>query len=240
MNNTIAGLASVIGELPAQAANLPALVEIPGSRELRNKRHEMFARLRAQLRPKADAYRRAFEVPDDYAPHAARGNASKVERRPEVFARIAYLSRQDEELIAAKRQRLEEMLWLIHEANVAEMWHTVEVLTYDRKGNAILNEDGTPATKRVQRPRAVEELSEDTQRAIEAITINEAGFVVPKPYSKLQANIELRKLLNIGPPTRDADGEMLRLSDADLVAQLAAQARELGIEIDLSYRFGGE
>jgi hypothetical protein len=31
-----------------------------------------------------------------------------------------------------------------------------------------------------------------------------------------------------------------RLSDAELITQLANQAKELGIEIDLSYRLGGE
>ena len=82
-------------------------------------------------------------------------------------------------------------------------------------------------------------MPEDVQRAVEAITINEAGFVVPKPYSKLQANVELRKMLGIGVVTRD-DGDMSRLSDAELIAQLANQARELGVEIDLNYRFGGE
>jgi hypothetical protein len=31
-----------------------------------------------------------------------------------------------------------------------------------------------------------------------------------------------------------------RLSDAELITQLANQAKELGIVIDLSYRLGGE
>jgi hypothetical protein len=55
----------------------------------------------------------------------------------------------------------------------------------------------------------------------------------------LQANAELRKLLGIGATTRD-DGDLARLTDQELVAQLANQARELGIEVDLTYRFGGQ
>jgi hypothetical protein len=52
---------------------------------------------------------------------------------------------------------------------------------------------------------------------------------------------ELRKLLGIGVVTgAGGDGEVVRLSDAELIAQLSNQARELGIEIDLSYRLGGE
>jgi hypothetical protein len=42
-------------------------------------------------------------------------------------------------------------------------------------------------------------------------------------------------MLNIGKPADAAD--MSRLSDAELIQQLADQAKELGIEIDLNYRF---
>ena len=55
----------------------------------------------------------------------------------------------------------------------------------------------------------------------------------------MTANQELRKLLGIGVVTgRDESDELPRLSDADLIARLAQQARELGIHIDLSYFFG--
>ena len=43
-------------------------------------------------------------------------------------------------------------------------------------------------------------------------------------------------MLNIGRPEERAT-DLSRLSDAELVTQLAAQAKELGIEIDLNYRF---
>lgn len=204
-----------------------------GEKPLRDPRHERFAQLRSLLRPKADAYRQAgFDSKTD---HAAAGNASRLEREhPEVMARIAYLGKQDEAVLAAKRRRLEEMLWLIHESNVADMWETVEVEKHDRKGNPVLV-DGKPVMKKVQRPKFIEDMPEDVQRAVESISINEAGFVVPKPYSKLQANLELRKLLGIGVIGRDDGFE--RLSNEEIIAQLAAQSRELGIKIDLSYEF---
>ena len=235
----VTGTGLAIVEPKPRRKRAPKLLEAPGAKPLANVMHERYARLRSLLRPKADAYRQAFEIdPDgDYDHHAARGNASKVERRDDVQARIAFLTRQPEEVLAAKRQRLEEMLWLIHEANVADMWEMVEVPKLDKQGKEILGEDGEPLMKWVQRPKKIGEMPEDVQRAVEAITINEAGFVIPKPYSKLQANMELRKLLGIGSIARE-DGE-LRLSDAELVAELARQARELGIEIDLSYRFSG-
>jgi hypothetical protein len=42
-------------------------------------------------------------------------------------------------------------------------------------------------------------------------------------------------MLDIGRPSDKAD--LSRLSDAELAAQLADQAKQLGIEIDLNYRF---
>jgi hypothetical protein len=76
------------------------------------------------------------------------------------------------------------------------------------------------------------------QRAIETVTVNEAGLAVPKPYSKLTANQESRKLPGIGVVAGRDESDLLRMSDGDLMATLAAQARELGINIDLSYNFG--
>jgi hypothetical protein len=208
---------------------------LPGSNPLRDPKKERFCRLRAVLRPKADAYRQSGHKSE--SDHAAAGNASRLERRQDISERIAYLSRQEEEVLQIKRERIEEFLWTIHEANIAQMWEMVEVEKRDHKGNPIINPDGSVVMKWVQRPKSIHEMPEDVQRAVESISINEAGFVVPKPYSKLQANQELRKLLGIGIVQRD-DGELSRLSDQELVAQLANQARELGVEIDLSYRFG--
>ena len=209
----------------------------PGSTPLHNRRTERFCYLCSLMRPAADAYRQAgYKSESD---HAAAGNAARLLRRQDVQDRIAYWTRQEEEMLQAKRRRLEELLWTIHESNVADMWEMVEVEKRDHKGNPVINEDGSVVMKWVQRPKPIHEMSEDVQRAVETISINEAGFVIPKPYSKLQANQELRKLLGIGSVQRD-DGELSRLSDQELVAQLASQARELGIEVDLTYRFGGQ
>ena len=67
------------------------------------------------------------------------------------------------------------------------------------------------------------------------MTIDSKGRAVPKLYSKLQANKELRALLNLSAKSEAPD--VTKLSDAELIAQLAAQARELGVNIDLSYTF---
>jgi hypothetical protein len=86
-----------------------------------------------------------------------------------------------------------------------------------------------------ERPRLLTDLPPELAALIEDVTIDSNGQAIPKLYSKMQASKELRAMLNIGKPVDAAD--ISRLSDAELVAQLAEQAKELGIEIDLNYRF---
>jgi hypothetical protein len=64
-----------------------------------------------------------------------------------------------------------------------------------------------------------------------------SGRAVPQLYSKLAASQELRKMLNIGGHKDRPETDVSRLSDAELMQLLADQAKELGIEIDLNYRF---
>ena len=115
---------------------LDAPAPFPGFAPLRNDRHEKFAFKRALLMPKAEAYRAAgWTAKDD---HTAAGNASRLERRADVAARIAYLRRHgDEQILHAKRERLEEFLWTVHELNIASLWETAEVEKRDKKGNVI-------------------------------------------------------------------------------------------------------
>jgi threonine synthase len=90
--------------------------------------------------------------------HAAAGNASKLERRSDIAMRIAYLRRQgDEEILHAKRERIEQLLWDIHTANVAHLWETVEVDRLGKQGKPVLGEDGEPLKKKVQRPKMLSE-----------------------------------------------------------------------------------
>jgi hypothetical protein len=98
----------------------------PGSRALKNAKYEKYCRLRASAQPRIPAYREAgWETSDD---DNAYSNGCRLERRPEIRDRIAYLTRQAEELIAEKRQRIEERLWAIHEANIADFFTTEDDL----------------------------------------------------------------------------------------------------------------
>ena len=84
-------------------------------------------------------------------------------------------------------------------------------------------------------PRPLTELDPETAKLIEYVTIDSKGRAIPKLYSKLQASKELRAMLNLGARSEAAD--VTKLSDAELLAQLAQQAKELGIEIDLNDSF---
>src|SRR6516225_5303690 len=94
----------------------------PGSRALKNAKYERYCRLRASAQPRIPAYREVdwHSKRDDHA----YANACRLERRSEIRDRIAYLTRQAEELIAEKRQRIEERLWAIHEANIQDFFTT--------------------------------------------------------------------------------------------------------------------
>jgi hypothetical protein len=70
---------------------------------------------------------------------------------------------------------------------------------------------------------------------IEKISISASGRLIPQLYSKLAASQELRKMLEIGR-TSD-ENSVRRLSDAELVAQLTDQAKQLVVEINLNYAF---
>jgi hypothetical protein len=187
------------------------VVVTPGSQPLRNPKHERFARLRAMLRPKAEAFRECgLRAATD---KIAVDSAWRLEHRKDVADRISYLSRQDEDLIKAKRQRLEEGLWNILEADPVTM--------FDASG-----------------VKDLENMPAEVRQAIEAISVDKKGrLAAAKFYSKLQANAELRKMLGLDKPAPQ-QSELDRLSDADLINELAKQANELGVQIDLSYKFG--
>jgi Terminase small subunit len=207
----------------------------PGSRALKNAKYEKYSRLRALSQPRIQAYREVGwrSRRDD----VAYINACRLERRPEIQDRIAYLIRQEEDLIEEKRRRIEEALWAVHEADIGDFFETVEVARSDKDGKAETDEAGKMLTVRKQRPKLLSDLPPDLRKAIEHVQVDAKGNVVPQLYSKLQANQELRKMLNIGGQKEREQADVSKLSDAELIQQLADQAKELGIEIDLNYSF---
>src|SRR5262249_4781033 len=79
------------------------IVPLPGSRPLSNVRHQHYCRLRSLLCPKGQALREAGMRA--VKNHDAVSNATRLERRQDVRDRIAFLVRQEEEVLTEKRKR---------------------------------------------------------------------------------------------------------------------------------------
>jgi len=205
----------------------------PGSRALKNAKYESYCRLRASAQPRIPAYREAgWETSHD---DDAYSNACRLERRSEIRDRIAYLTRQADELIAEKRKSIEEKLWAIHEADIGDFFETYSTIKRDQTGQPERRDEGALSTETRMRPKLLADLSPELAKLIEDVTVDSKGRLIPKLYSKLQANKELRAMLKIG--AKQSAPDVTQLSDAELIAQLAQQAKELGIEIDLNYSF---
>jgi hypothetical protein len=205
----------------------------PGSRALKNAKLERYARYRAQALPRIQALREVgwhSKRDDD-----AYANACRVERRPGVRERIEYLTRQEEDLIVAKRRRLEEQLWSLLEANISDFFETYSTVKRDHTGQPETTDEGALLTETRERPKLLADLPPEAAKLIEDVAVDSRGRLIPKLYSKLQASKELRSMLNIS--AKQSAPDVTQLSDAELIAQLARQAKELGVEIDLNYSF---
>jgi hypothetical protein len=105
---------------------------------LKNAKYEKYCRLRASALPRIRAYREVGwgSTEDD----VAYINACRLERRWEIQERIAYLTRQEEVLVVEKRRRIEERLWMIREADIADCFETYEAAKVGKDGK--LETDG--------------------------------------------------------------------------------------------------
>ena len=142
---------------------------------------------------------------------------------------------QEEEVLAEKRKRIEERLWAIHEADIGDFFERYDKEVTDKNGNIETDEKGAVLRQACERPKLLAALSPEKAKLIEDVTVDGKGRLIPKLYSKLQANKELRAFLNLSAKSEAPN--VTKLSDAELIAQLAQQAKELGIEIDLNYSF---
>ena len=140
-------------------------------------------------------------------------------------------------MIAEKRQRIEERLWAIHEANIQDFFETYSTIKRDHTGQPERTDEGGLSTEMRVRPKLLTDLSPETARLIEDATVDSKGRLIPKLFSKTWANAELRKMLNIGGQKEREQTDLSQLSDAELIQRLADQAKELRIDIDLNYSF---
>jgi hypothetical protein len=212
----------------------PAVI-FDSSKPLKNNLHERYAKFRAAALPRVVAFRKAGNTAKN--DHVADTNSFRLERKPGVRERIEYLARQAQERVVEKRVALEEQLWAVLEADIGAFWETYEVAKTSKDGELATDQDGKMLTLRKQRAKLINDLPLEFRKLIEDVMVDRNGNVIPKLYSKLQANAELRKMLNIGGQKEPEQTDVSRLSDAELLRQLADQAKELGVEINLNYDF---
>jgi hypothetical protein len=203
---------------------------LAGSLPLRRPRHEHFARLRAELMPAPKAYIEAFRWRKSLI-RAERKNAiekaaSRLESRPDVAARIAWFCRQEESIIAAKRERLEARLWAIHEHNPAVLFEMVEKPLREN-GKIVRDADGNVVMTRKQVPKPLDKLSPELLAVIDSVSIDPKGATI-KTVSRMAANQALRQLLGISP-VAGATGEIADMNTADIVQEL----QSLGVNVQI-------
>ena len=119
----------------------------PGSKALMNAKREKYCRSRALARSRVRAYRAGWGSRSDNASYV---NACRLERRPKIQDRIAYLTRQEEDLIAEKLQRIEQQLWAIREANIQDLFEIYEQPKTTKDGRIETDQNGQ---MRVERSR---------------------------------------------------------------------------------------
>jgi hypothetical protein len=206
-----------------------------GSKPLKNNLYERYARFRAAALPRIVAFRKAGNTAKN--DHVADANSFRLERKPGVRERIEYLTRQAQERIAEKRAALEEQLWAVLEADIGAFWETYEAAKTSNDGKLETDQEGKMLTVRKQRAKLINDLPPEFRKLIEDVTVDRNGNVIPRLYSKAQANRDLREMLNIGGRKEPEPDDISRLSDAELIKQLAQTANELGVKIDLNYSF---
>jgi len=205
------------------------------SKPLKNNLHERYARLRAAALPRIVAFRKAGNTAKN--DHVADANSFRLERKPGVRERIEYLMRQAQERIAEKRVALEEQLWAVLEGDIGDFWEAYDVAKTNEDGNLEADKQGKMLTVRKQRAKLINDLPPEFRKLIEDVSVDRNGNVIPKLYSKTQANRGLREMLNIGRTEDRLENDVSRLSDAELIQQLSDQANQLGVKIDLNYSF---
>jgi hypothetical protein len=193
------------------------------AKPLKHPKYEVFARQRALNQSPLVAGQIAGLNYD-------RRNLFRIENKFVVAARIAWLSREDEEELREKRKRLEELLWVGLYIDRAEFYETVETPITDRKGHAVLKRNGEPYTKTVLQLKPLDKLAPQHRCLIESITYTKSGKANLKLVSKEYCHRELRKMLGGDAHPAERANEFWNFSDAELLAEFDRVANELGIK----------
>jgi hypothetical protein len=145
---------------------------VPGALPLRSAGEERYCRARARLYKMREAAELAGFSPTS-------GHCSKLEKKPRIIDRIAYLTRVDEEILRAKREEVEAFYWFALRADPAQFWADGKLKAF---------EDMDPAYRQL----------------IEGLTYTEKGKPNLKIVSKQAVAEALRKLNGYDMPAKFA------------------------------------
>ena len=194
----------------------PPLIEAPpsqpGAVPLRNRRHEQYCRLRVLGISPISAARDSGFTP------GLRGTVSKLERNAKIIARVRYLAGNSDDVLRAKRAKIEARMWAIMDASIKDYTRITE------SGSLIL--DASP----------IAELPEDEQRELLAVVKS----VSPTKYgprvemfSPLDAASQLRALNGLDAPKRmeltGADGGPMQIARVERVIVDPADSDRSGV-----------
>jgi hypothetical protein len=121
-------------------------------------------------------------------------------------------------------------LWPSHSCNRLGSWPAT--IERDHTGQPKHDEKGALSLETRERPKLLEDLPPEARKLVEDVVPDGKGRLIPRLYNKMNANRELRAFLNLGQKSSERD--VSQLSDQELLATLAQQARELNIEINFS------
>jgi hypothetical protein len=150
---------------------------------LRNVHHETFARARVVLETPLRAMQLAgYEKPTP-------GNAARLDRHPNIIARVRHLSTCDNDLgmLILRRTRIRNLLERIALADRTKLFEEVEVPEHDKDGNAIVI-DGKPLMHTVRRLRSFDDLTEDERLLIEGLEFDGSKYKTSQRYLKFSAS----------------------------------------------------
>ncbi len=164
------------------------VVETSGSAPLRIASHERYARARAELHTAVEAARIA-----GYADKS--GAITKVEKRRDVQARIAYLVGQPEETIRAKRRALEAWLWRVLRYDPTIFW------------------DGL-------RLKEWKDIDPEDRILVEGLEFTDKGIPKLKLASRMDAHVELRKMLGGDAPVKTAATDPSGMYPAQVIVEI--------------------
>ena len=156
------------------------------------------------------------------------GVCTRLERHPDVQARILYLSAATLEVLAEKRRRVEEREWMIHDAPIEAFYEDVEEPVI-RSGKLVIGPDGKPLFRTSQRLKRFSELPTELLPVVESLTYTDSGRANLKLYSKADASRELRKMNGLDVPAKQEQTEGKGRSSEEILQELKELAIKLGI-----------